>query len=136
MTKQEITMNALNGMFLKSDGTINEEWLCDNISIILFNTRELTYDVTCNNRRSCESIVWETFIQVANTAIENERGDRKYTCTSKQLKKWLNECGHGYDTLKPVVQEAKEYREEYRKNIEKEVKKNKFVTEEVSVTGL
>lgn len=49
---------------------------------------------------------------MTNDYLENETGSRKYTCTSAQLKKYLDQYGFTLDeALKPVIDEISTWRE-------------------------
>ena len=65
-----------------------------------------------NTRRSIKSLVWEAFQSMTNDYLENETGSQKYTCTSAQLKKYLDQYGFTLDeALKPVMDEISAWRE-------------------------
>ena len=65
-----------------------------------------------NTRRSIKSLVWEAFQSMTNDYLENETESRKYTCTSAQLKKYLDQYGFTLDeALKPVIDEISTWQE-------------------------
>lgn len=102
-TNMNITLEALNGHYLTSGNTINEDYLCEAITMWAMNTQHL-YNAIANSKRKLTSIVFETLIDLTNDHIRGE-GYSNYQCASYQLKKWLTEYGNGYDTLAAAVQE-------------------------------
>ena len=98
-----ITMEALNGHYLTSGNTINEDYLCEAITMWAMNTQHL-YNAIANSKRKLTSIVFETLMDLTNDHIRGE-GHRGYQCASYQLKKWLSEYGNGYETLAAAVEE-------------------------------
>lgn len=107
-TNQIITFNTLNGHYLESGEVINENYLCDAITMWIMNTQYL-YNMLSSKRHKTTSIVWEAFMNLANDHIKNEY--KGLECSSNQLKKWLNTYGKGYDTLKMAVEEIDAERE-------------------------
>ena len=116
MTKQELTFNTLDSYFLNTGNMkLNIGYLRDNI-IMYFDVTErhtnggngksiLQINLE-NMRRSIKSLVWEAFQSMTNDYLENETGSRKYTCTSAQLKKYLDQYGFTLnEALKPVIDE-------------------------------
>ncbi len=102
-TNMNITLEALNGHYLTSGNTINEEYLCEAITMWAMNTQSI-YNAIVSSKRKLTSIVFETFIDLTNDHIRGE-GYTNYHCANYQLKKWLEEFGNGYDTLAAAVQE-------------------------------
>ena len=102
-TNINITFEALNGHYLTSDNTINEEYLCEAITMWAMNTQHI-YNAIAEGRRKMTSIVFETLIDLANDHIKGE-GYKNVQCANYQLKKWLEEYGNGYDTLRAAVEE-------------------------------
>ena len=109
-----LTFNALNSHYLDTnDMTINEAYLCDAITMWVMNTERL-YKATRQNSQKLTSIVWEAFADLTNDHIKCESYpyNQDCRCTSYQLKKWLNQYGHGYDTLKLAVEDLSAEKEE------------------------
>lgn len=68
-----------------------------------------------NSRRSVKSLVWEAFVTMTNGFIEWDTGERKYTCTNQQLKKYLAQYGYTLESaLHPVVDEIAKWRNEVK----------------------
>lgn len=122
MTKQELTFNTLDSYFLNTgSGKLNIGYLRDSI-INYFdvvqrhtnggNGKSLLYINLANMRRSIKSLVWEAFMCMVNDYLENETGSRKFTCTSAQLKNYLNKYGFTLEkALQPVINEINAWRE-------------------------
>jgi hypothetical protein len=108
-TNMNITLEALNGHYLTSSNTINEDYLCEAITMWAMNTQHL-YNAIANSKRKLTSIVFETLMDLTNDHIKGE-GYANYQCASYQLKKWLEEYGNGYDTLAAAVEELATERE-------------------------
>ena len=102
-TNINITLEALNSHYLTSSNTINEEYLCEAITMWAMNTQHI-YNAIVNSKRKLTSIVFEALIDLTNDHINCE-GYRGYQCANYQLKKWLNEYGNGYETLAAAVEE-------------------------------
>ena len=102
-TNINITFEALNGHYLTSGNTINEEYLCDAITMWAMNTQHL-YNAVAEGRRKMTSIVFETLMNLTDDHIKME-GNKGYQCASYQIKKWLEQYGNGYDTLRAAVEE-------------------------------
>ena len=122
MTNQTLTFNTLDSYFLNTGNMrLNIGYFRDSVrdqfdivqrhtnggngkSMLLVNLE--------NSRRSIKSLVWEAFQSMTNDYLENETGSRKYTCTSAQLKKYLDQYGFTLDeALKPVIDEISTWRE-------------------------
>lgn len=125
MTKQELTFNTLDSYFLNTgNGKLNIGYLRDSITTYFDVTERHTnggngkslLQVNLENmRRSVRSLVWEAFLSMTNDFIESETGNRKYNCTSEQIKKYLKKYGFSLDeALKPVVDEISAWREAAR----------------------
>lgn len=122
MTKQEFTFNALDSYFLNtSNNTLNIGYLNDQIYMQLDivwrnenagNGKSRLHMALMNKRRTNKSIVWEAFMDFANTAIRDEYGAR-YQASSAQLKKYLEKYGKTLDALKPAIDEVDELRRDY-----------------------
>ena len=96
---------------------INETYLNEHLQIMLDNTRSL-YDAMRNTRRKPESVAWEAFILLANECLKMEEYPAIYTCSSEQLKKWLQEYGRGYDSIAETVAYITDERKEAKKEKE------------------
>lgn len=122
MTNQNLTFNTLDSYFLNTGSMkLNIGYLRDSI-IAYFdvterntnggNGKSLLQINLENTRRSIKSLVWEAFQSMTNDYLENETGSRKYTCTSAQLKKYLDQYGFTLDeALKLVIDEISTWRE-------------------------
>lgn len=111
-----ITYAALNSHYLDtSKMEINEEYLNDAIIIWGENTRKF-YEAYTKSRRPIRSIVWEMFIDLTNNHIKSNEYPYNQDCyaSSDQLKKWLSDYGHGYETLSPTIEYFETIRNEYR----------------------
>ena len=108
---KSITITELNGHFGSADG-INKEWLNETLILNLMNTERL-YNGILNTRRKPESIAWETLMYTTNQILKDAYNG-KYDAGSEHLKSWLNTEGHGYETIKPLVDYIKAEREEYK----------------------
>lgn len=117
MTNQNLTFNTLDSYFLNTGSMkLNIGYLRDSITAYFYvterntnggNGKSLLQINLENTRRSIKSLVWEAFQSMTNDYLENETGSRKYTCTSAQLKKYLDQYGFTLDeALKPVINEA------------------------------
>jgi hypothetical protein len=107
-TNQTITFDTLNGHYLTSGEIINEEYLCEAITMWLMNTQKL-YNRLSSKRNKTTSIIWEAFADLVNNHIQSEH--RGFECSSNQLKKWLNTYGKGYNTLTAAIEEIDAERE-------------------------
>lgn len=116
MTNQNLTFNTLDSYFLNTGSMkLNIGYLRDSITAYFDvterntnggNGKSLLQINLENTRRSIKSLVWEAFQSMTNDYLENETGSRKYTCTSAQLKKYLDQYGFTLDeALKPVIDE-------------------------------
>ena len=95
MTNQNLTFNTLDSYFLNTgSGKLNIGYLRDCITDFFDiterhtnggNGKSLLQINLENNRRSIKSLVWEAFLCMVNGYLENETGNKKYTCTSAQL---------------------------------------------------
>lgn len=122
MTKQELTFNTLDSYFLNTgSGKLNIGYLRDSITayfdVVERHTnggsgKSLLQINLENNRRSIKSLVWEAFLCMVNGYLENETGNKKYTCTSAQLKNYLKQYGYTLEeALQPVINEISAWRE-------------------------
>ena len=104
-TNIEITFSALNSHYLMSNNQINTEYLCDAVVMWAMNTENI-YNALAKGHRSVTSITWEAFFELVADHVKMETSRvRGYSCTSYQLKRWLNEYGNGYEVLDRAVQE-------------------------------
>lgn len=125
MTKQELTFNTLDSYFLNTGSMkLNIDYLRDSITAYFDvterntnggNGKSLLQINLENMRRSIKSLVWEAFLSMTNYYIENETGNKKYTCTSAQLKNYLKQYGYTLEeALQPVINEISAWREAAR----------------------
>ena len=122
MTNQNLTFNTLDSYFLNTgSGKLNIGYLRDCITDFFDiterhtnggNGKSLLQINLENNRRSIKSLVWEAFC-VWSTAIWKMRQEnKKYTCTSAQLKNYLKQYGYTLEeALQPVINEISAWRE-------------------------
>lgn len=106
-TNINATFETLNGNFLTTGETINEEYLCEAITMWTLNTQWL-YKML--KRSKPETIAFAALVDMTNDSLKYEG----YQCSNYQIKKWLNTYGNGYDTLKQAVEELKSEAEEIR----------------------
>lgn len=126
MTNQKLTFDTLDSFFLNTGNmTLNVGELRENLlrqfDEVQRNTRGQQSGKTLlrenleNNRRSVKSLVWGAFIAMTNSYIEWEKGDRKYSCTSQQLKRYLAQYGYTLENaLQPVVDEITKWRNDVK----------------------
>lgn len=126
MTNQKLTFDTLDSFFLNTGNmTLNVGELRENLlrqfDEVQRNTKgqqsgkSLLRENLENNRRSVKSLVWGAFITMTNSYIEWEKGDRKYSCTSQQLKKYLAQYGYTLENaLQPVVDEITKWRNDVK----------------------
>lgn len=125
MTNQNLTFNTLDSYFLNTGNMrLNIEYFQSSImnqfDIVQRHTnggngKSVLQINLANMRRSVKSLVWEAFFSMTNDYIKSETGSRKYTCTSKQLKKYLEKYGFSLDeALQPVINEISTWREAAR----------------------
>lgn len=125
MTNQNLTFNTLDSYFLNTGNMrLNigyfRDSVRDQLDIVQRHTnggngKSLLIVNLENSRRSIRSIVWAAFVEMTNTYIENETGDRKATCTSQQLKKYLAQYGYTPETaLQPVIDEVEGWRKDVK----------------------
>lgn len=100
MTKQELTFEAMNGAYLMSNNKINEGYLNDTLQIYIMNEYPI-YQMLNSKRTKAHSVVWAALMYDANTRLK--WNCYSTTCTSDQLKKWLNTYGRGYETVAATV---------------------------------
>ena len=125
MTNQALTFNTLDSYFLNTgNGRLNigyfRDSVRDQLDIVQRHTNGgngkslLTVNLE-NNRRSIKSLVWAAFVEMVNSYIENETGNKKYTCMSAQLKKYLSQYGYTLEeALQPVIDEITKWREDVK----------------------
>lgn len=125
MTNQNLTFNTLDSYFFNTGNMrLNIAYFRDSVrdqfdivqrhtnggngkSLLLLNLE--------NSRRPIKSLVWEAFITMTNDYIENETGNRKFTCTSQQLKKYLAQYGYTIEeALQPVIDEVTKWRNDVK----------------------
>lgn len=126
MTNQKLTFDTLDSFFLNTGNmTLNVGELRENLlrqfDEVQRNTKgqqsgkSLLRENLENNRRSVKSLVWGAFIAMTNGYIEWEKGDRKYSCTGQQLKKYLAQYGYTLESaLQPVVDEITKWRNDVK----------------------
>lgn len=125
MTNQKLTFDTLDSFFLNTDNfTLNvgelREKLIQHFDVEQRNTKgssgkSVLRENLENSRRSVKSLVWAAFIEMTNSFIEWDTGERKYTCTSQQLKKYLAQYGYTLENaLQPVVDEITRWRNEVK----------------------
>lgn len=125
MTNQKLTFDTLDSFFLNTDNfTLNvgelREKLIQHFDVEQRNTKgssgkSVLRENLENSRRSVKSLVWGAFIEMTNSFIEWDTGERKYTCTSQQLKKYLAQYGYTLENaLQPVVDEITRWRNEVK----------------------
>lgn len=125
MTNQKLTFDTLDSFFLNTDNfTLNvgelREKLIQHFDVEQRNTKgssgkSVLQENLENSRRSVKSLVWAAFIEMTNGFIEWDTGERKYTCTSQQLKKYLAQYGYTLENaLQPVVDEITRWRNEVK----------------------
>jgi hypothetical protein len=100
MTKQEWTFEAMNSAYIMSNGKINEAYLNDTLCIYVMNYYPI-YQALMNKRIKTHSVAWMALMYDANTRLQ--WGGYKATCSSAQLKKWLEMYGNGYRTINETV---------------------------------
>ena len=116
MTNQKITFSALDSYFLNTGNMkLNVDYLNDQIFMqfdIVYRHNRMPYskqsilcDIAADKRRKIKSIIWNAFLDFANSAIENEYGNQ-YRATSEQLKKYLASYGYDYSVLDPAKAEV------------------------------
>ena len=126
MTNQNYTFNALDSYFLNTGNMkLNADYLNDQIymqfDIVYRHNRgsgkkSILRDIAANyKRRSLNAVIWNAFLDFANTALENEYG-AEYRATSEQLKKYLAKYGCDYSVLDPVKSEVEKLLDAIRKD--------------------
>ena len=100
MTRQDWTFEVMNGAYLMSNNKINEDYLNDILQIYIMNEYPI-YQALKNNRIKRTSVAWQALMYDANTRLQ--RNGYKATCSSAQLKKWLETYGDGYETISDTV---------------------------------
>lgn len=125
MTNQNLTFNTLDSYFLNTGSMkLNIGYLRDSITAYFDVTERntnggngkslLTVNLE-NSRRSIRSLVWEAFVIMTNDYIENETGNKKFSCTSQQLKKYLAKYGYTIEeALQPVIDEVTKWRNDVK----------------------
>ena len=92
MTDINKTYEALNSYFLNTATMkINEDYLNLLLNIHIFDSDRRLYEDMHIRRIKSTSLVWRGLIRFANELIDSQEYGRKYTATSAQLKKWLNQ---------------------------------------------
>ena len=125
MTNQNLTFNTLDSYFLNTGSMkLNIGYLRDSITAYFDVTERntnggngkslLTVNLE-NSRRSIRSLVWEAFVIMTNDYIENETGNKKFSCTRQQLKKYLAKYGYTIEeALQPVIDEVTKWRNDVK----------------------
>lgn len=125
MTNQNLTFNTLDSYFLNTGSMkLNIGYLRDSITAYFDvterntnggNGKSLLQINLENSRRSIRSLVWEAFVIMTNDYIENETGNKKFSCTSQQLKKYLAKYGYTIEeALQPVIDEVTKWRNDVK----------------------
>ena len=125
MTNQKLTIDTLDSFFLNTGNmTLNvgklREKLIQHFDVEQRSTqghsgKSILRENLENSRRSVKSLVWEAFVTMTNGFIEWDTGERKYTCTNQQLKKYLAQYGYTLESaLHPVVDEIAKWRNEVK----------------------
>lgn len=125
MTNQNLTFNTLDSYFLNTGNMrLNIGYFRDSVrdqfDIVQRNTnggsgKSLLIVNLENSRRSIRSLVWEAFVTMTNDYIEYETGNRKFSCTSQQLKKYLAKYGYTIEeALQPVIDEITKWRNDVK----------------------
>ena len=125
MTNQKLTFDTLDSFFLNTGNmTLNvgklREKLIQHFDVEQGSTqghsgKSILRENLENSRRSVKSLVWEAFVTMTNGFIEWDTGERKYTCTNQQLKKYLAQYGYTLESaLHPVVDEIAKWRNEVK----------------------
>ena len=104
-TNINATFEILNGYYLTSANTINEDYLCEAITMWAMNTRWL-YDLIQTKRSKITAIVFASLVDMINDQLKYDG----LQCSNYQIKKWLNTYGNGYETLNQAVEELTEER--------------------------
>ena len=111
MTNKSNTYAVLNSYFLNTETMrINEDYLNYLLDVEKFSNDYRIYDAIKNTKRKATSIVWQAFMEFTNTYLEYE--GYSTTCSSNQLKSWLNEYGRGYESLAESVKTVEAMRSE------------------------
>ena len=106
-TNINATFEVLNGNFLTSGERINEDYLCEAITMWAMNTQWI-YEML--KRSKATTTAFTALVDMTNDQLRHSG----YTCSNYQIKKWLNTYGNGYDTLTQAVEELKAEVEEIR----------------------
>ncbi|WP_251316696.1 hypothetical protein [Flintibacter muris] len=125
MTNQKLTFDTLDSYFLNTGNMrLNigyfRDSVRDQLDIVQRHTnggngKSMLLVNLENSRRSIRSLVWAAFVEMTNGYIENETGNKKYTCTSDQLKKYLAKYGYTLEeALQPVIDEVTSWREDVK----------------------
>lgn len=125
MTNQKLTFNTLDSYFLNTGNMrLNIGYFRDSVrdqfDIVQRHTnggngKSLLAVNLENSRRSIRSLVWEAFVIMTNDYIENETGNKKFSCTSQQLKKYLAKYGYTIEeALQPVIDEVTKWRNDVK----------------------
>jgi hypothetical protein len=112
------TKTALNSSFLTSNNKINFGYLVDSIELILNNTERL-YIKLKNKRMKTHSIIWLSFMELAQELLNNEEYPKKYIIDSNHLKQWLKDYGYDYKTcfIELIENTEKERQELYNMEV-------------------
>ena len=125
MTNQTLTFNTLDSYFLNTGNMkLNigyfRDCIIDQFDIVQRNTnggngKSMLVVNLENSRRSICSLVRAAFMEMTNTYLEYETGDKKIVCTSQQLKKYLAQYGYTMEeALKPVIDEIESWRNDIK----------------------
>jgi len=107
-TNKDYTYEVLNSYFLNTATMkINETYLNDLLDITAFNTKWI-YDKMTTRRSKSTTIAFYSLIEWCNQELRLEHPG--YYASNEQVKKWLNEYGNGYDSIKEIADFIEEYR--------------------------
>lgn len=120
-----MTFNTLDSYFLNTGSMkLNIGYLRDSITAYFDvterntnggNGKSLLQINLENTRRSIKSLVWEAFQSMTNDYLKNETGNKKFSCTSQQLKKYLAKYGYTIEeALQPVIDEVTKWRNDVK----------------------
>lgn len=112
-TKKENTFSAMNSAFLNTASMkINEGYLNELLIIDLCNVRQLN-DKMLNDSITPLNTVLSSLLWEADQRIESLCTPYPATkATSEQLKAWLEEYGHGYESIADAVSYVEQERAE------------------------
>lgn len=98
MVKKKFTYDVLNTQFLVGGAEIDRYALNTALKDMYKSVDGLYLSTT----RKPTSLAWDALVTVTDELLHLKYG-RGYRCNNHQLKRWLNEYGLGYDTIKSTV---------------------------------